>query len=85
MFEDEIKEIDKWFQEKEKEQGYYQRTYHHTIEDDGEDLYKVDSRDVQEFTDYLNELDSDLIGFSCMVGNDGIWFTSEELFDARYV
>ncbi len=81
MYNDQIKELNKWFRKMEKE-SY--GTYHHTLKKDGEDIYAVESSDIEQFTDYLRENVPDLIGIPCRVGNDGIWFSSEDLEKASF-
>lgn len=81
MYEDDIKKLNKWFRKKEKDSL---GTYHHTKRKDGEDVYAVDTSDVEEFCDFLRENILDMIGFNCMVGNDGIWFSSDDLKRARF-
>ena len=49
------------------------------------DEYVIGKSDVEDFCDFLRELDSDLIGFPVMVGTDGIWFKQEDLEKARYI
>ena len=79
MYEDDVKALGEWFRCHE-DYG----TYHHTKEKDGEDIYGVNISDMELFCDYLRENVTDLIGIPCMVGNDGIWFTSEDLEKARF-
>lgn len=79
MYKDQIKELNKWFR---KHNNY--GTYHHTKQVHGEDVYCVSQYDIDEFNDYLRENEPDLIGIPCMVGGGGIWFTSEDLENARY-
>ena len=81
MYSEDIKALNKWFKKKEKD-SY--GTYHHTERKDGEDIYVVNSLDFEDFTDYLRENVVDLIGIPCMVGNDGIWFTSKDLDKSRF-
>ena len=47
--------------------------------------YVVGELDVEDFCDFLREQDPDLIGFPCMVGTNGIWFTKDDLDKARYL
>lgn len=75
MYEDEIKELNKWFAGKERAYG---------TEFKGE-VYIVSEMDVEDFCDFLRELNPDLIGIPCMVGTSGIWFTNDELQKARYL
>ena len=75
MFEDDIEKLNKWFEDEERafETGF-----------NGEE-YTVSEMDVEDFCDFLRELSPDLIGISCMVGTGGIWFTKDELQEARYL
>lgn len=75
MYEDDVKELNKWFADKERayETGF-----------NGQE-YVVSEVDVEDFCDFLRELNPDLIGISCMVGTSGIWFTNDELQKARYL
>lgn len=75
MYEEEIKELDKWFNDKE-------RSYDTGF--DGE-YYVVGERDVEDFCDFLRDLNPDLIGFPCTVGTSGIWFERADLDKARYL
>lgn len=79
MYSEDIKELNKWFR-KNKSYG----TYHHTKQAHGEDLYSVSLYDVDEFCDFLRENITDLIGIPCMVGNDGIWFTKDDVEKASF-
>ena len=75
MYDDEIKEMDKWFEDEERryETGF-----------DGE-YYVVSESDVEDFCDFLREQNPDLIGIPCMVGTSGIWFSKDDLEKARYL
>ena len=79
MYEDDVKALDEWFMCHEN-----YGTYHHTKQEDGEDIYVVHVSDMELFCHYLKENGADLIGIPCMVGNDGIWFTSEDLEKAKF-
>ena len=74
MYEDDIKELDKWFDDEER--GF--ETSH------VDDEYNVDQTDVDDFCDYLRENHPDLIGIPCMVGTGGIWFKKSDLENASY-
>lgn len=75
MYEDEIEELNKWFADEERA---YKTGFN------GEE-YNVSEADVEDFCDFLRELDPDLIGIPCRVGTSGIWFTNDELQKARYL
>lgn len=81
MYKDDVQKLNRWFRKKEKDSI---GTYHHSMRKDGEDVYAVGASDVDEFCDFLRENILDLIGFHCMVGNDGIWFSSDDLEKARF-
>ena len=82
MYEDDIAVVNEWFEKRDKD-SY--ETYHHTKEEDGEDVYAVAIYDMESFTDMLNENFPDMIGFRCFVGNNGIWFSSEDLKNTEYL
>ena len=75
MYEDDIKELNKWFADKERayDTGF-----------NGQE-YGVSEVDVEDLCDFLRELNPDLIGIPCKVGTSGIWFTKEELKKASYL
>jgi len=81
MYDDDIEKLNEWFRKIEPD-SY--GTYHHTPEDDGEDVYAVQMNDMEAFCDYLRENTIDLIGIPCMVGTDGIWFRTDDLERAKY-
>ena len=45
MTEEMIQSIDEWFEARKKDE-YYDMTYHHTEEKDGEDVYCVSCSDL---------------------------------------
>ena len=75
MYEDDIKELNKWFEDKERayETGF-----------NGQE-YAVSEVDVEDLCDFLRKLNPDLIGIPCRVGTSGIWFTKDELQKASYL
>ncbi len=75
MYDDEIKELNKWFADEERcyDTGF-----------NGEE-YTVSESEVEDFCDFLRDQNPDLIGIQCMVGTSGIWFTSDDLKNARYL
>lgn len=79
MYEDDIEALDDWFRCHE-----HHGTYHHTKEQDGEDIYAVSASDMELFCYYLRENVADLIGIPCMVGDFGIWFSSADLVKAQF-
>ena len=79
MYEDDIKAIREWCNSEERS-----FSYSHTEEEDGEDVIFVSVDDFEDFTDYLRENVLDLICIPGKIGNDGVWFSSEELEKARF-
>ena len=75
MWRDDIEELNKWFADKER--AYLTKF-------NGQE-YDVSEVDVEDFCDFLRELNPDLIGIPCMVGTSGIWFTKDELQKASYL
>lgn len=75
MWRDDIEELNKWFADKERA---YSTGFN------GQE-YGVSEVDVEDFCDFLRELNPDLIGIPCMVGTSGIWFTKDELQKASYL
>ena len=75
MYAEEIEDLNKWFNDEERR---YETSFN------GEE-YVVSEADVEEFCDFLRELNPDLIGIPCMVGTSGIWFTANDLNKARYL
>ena len=74
MYEDAIEELNKWFADEERS---YDTGFN------GEE-YFVSQYDVEDLCNFLTEQNPDLIGIPCMVGINGIWFTKDELKEARY-
>lgn len=68
MYEEDIKAINKWFEE---------HTDYGTYHADGE--YSIRSSDIGEFTDFFKENITDCVGIECMVGSNGIWFWESSL------
>jgi len=75
MYEDEIKKLNKWFENEER---------HFDTSFNGEE-YSIDELDVDDFCKFLREQNPDLIGIPCMVGTSGIWFTKDDLENVRYI
>lgn len=82
MSDEDIVVINDWF--KKHDERVYE-TYHHTKEEDGEDVYVVAYYDMESFTDMLRDNFPDLIGFPCIVGTYGIWFSSDDLAKAGWL
>lgn len=82
MSEDKIKLVDQWFKDNAEE---YYDLYHHTEEEDGEDVYFVPSGAMEAFCDFLAENMTDLICIRGKIGNDGVWFSSADLEKAKYL
>lgn len=72
--EETIKEMNKWFDDEE-------RSYD-TNHIDGQ--YSICSYDIDDFCDFLTEHEPDLIGIPCQLCAEGIWFTDEDLENARH-
>ena len=77
----EVEGLNLWFKKKEKESF---GTYRHTLKKDGEDMYVVAASDVEEFSNWMRDNATDLIGIKCMVRPNGIWFTSEAEEEAKF-
>ena len=75
MYEEELKELQEWFNDDERcyDTGF-----------NGEE-YTISPLDVDDFCDFLAKQEPDLIGFPCMIGTNGIWFKQEDLDKARYL
>ena len=76
MFEDDIKKIDEWFKKHEEGGSYH-----------SEDVYSIDSRDLEKFTDFLREEWPDCNGIPSYIGTGGsaIWFYTRDLEDASFL
>lgn len=79
MYDDDIKAIRDWLNDEERPYCYC-----HTEEDDGEDVMFVSMYDYQEFADFLRENVVDLIYIRGNIGNDGVWFSTDDLEKARF-
>ena len=75
MYTDEIEEVNKWFEDEER---MYDTGFN------GEEYY-VNEAEVEDFCDFLRELNPDIIGIPCMVGKGGIWFTRYDLNKANHL
>lgn len=76
MFEDDIRKVDKWFDEHTENYGTYRS--------DGE--YSVCENDLEAFADFLRDEFPDLIGISCFFGkgDSAIWFFRDDLEKAGF-
>jgi len=74
MYDDEIKALNKWFDDEERD---YFTSFN------GEE-YIVDESEIDDFCNLLRELDQDLIGIPCMVDKSGIWFSKNDLRNASH-
>lgn len=72
--EDNLKKLNEWFDDKER----CIDTYH------ANGQYSVSSIELDDFCEYLNENEVDLIGIPCMVCPEGIWFTEDDLKNVCY-
>lgn len=79
MDDDNIKAVKDWCN---SEDHYF--SYCHTEEDDGEDVLFVDSGDFEDFADFLRENVLDLIYIPGKIDNDGVWFSTTDLKNAKY-
>ncbi len=84
MTEEMIQGIDEWFRSRMRDE-YYDMTYHHTQEHDGEDVYQISCTDLRDFTDFLSDEYADMVSFPCHIGHYGVWFTSEDLQKATWL
>ena len=84
MTEEMIQSIDEWFDSREHD-DYLDRTYHHTEEKDGEDVYSISCFDLQDFTDFLANEFPDMIGLTCRMSHYGVWFTLKDLEEANWL
>lgn len=75
MIEEEIKKMNEWFEDDD-------RAYSTERIDD---IYNVSELDMDDFFDFIKDNYPDLVGFSCMVCSDGIWFKKENLEKAEYI
>lgn len=76
MCEDEIKEVDAWFDSHTENYG----TYHSGVD------YSICPEDLETFADFLSEKFPDLVGISCYFGkgDSGIWFFENNLRNAQF-
>lgn len=72
MYDEHIQMINDWF-EKHEDYG----TYHVDNE------YAVRIGDMREFRDLISEI-TDLVFIPCVFGTEGIFFTTEDLENAKY-
>lgn len=72
--EDGIKKLNEWIEDKE-------RSYDTSLTDG---QYSIGQLDLYDFCEYLTENEYDLIGIPCMVCAEGIYFTEEDLREARH-
>ena len=79
MGDDEIKALREWCND-----DYHTYSYSHTEEDDGEDVIYVSNYDFEDFCDWLRNNVTDLICIYGKIGNDGVWFSTEELKQAKF-
>lgn len=79
MYEDDIKAVMEWCNAEE-----HTFSYAHTDEDDGEDVIFVATNDYVEFADWLRENILDLICIRGKIGNDGVWFSKDDLEKAKF-
>lgn len=79
MDRDEIKKIDRWF-DKHK----YGSTYR-VNEKRGQWLYSVEADDVEEFCSFIEQEFTDIVGIPCLLGQDSLWFRTEDLKQVDFI
>lgn len=79
MYDDDIKAVREWFDSEDRVFSYC-----HTEAEDGEDVMFVAASDFEDFADFLRENILDLICIPGKIGNDGVWFSSEDLEKAKF-
>lgn len=72
--EETIKKLNEWI---ENEERCFETS--HTNEQ-----YSISQLDVDDFCDFLTENEPDLIGIPCNVCGEGIWFSKNDLINARH-
>jgi len=70
--EDTIKKLNEWIDDADRSPD--------TMCIDGQ--YSISSTDIDDFCDFLTENEPDLIGISCNVCGEGIYFIREDLNNA---
>lgn len=74
MSEEEINEINDWFEEYKDFETYHQ-----------DEEYVISSRHLDEFKEFLNEHFTDLVYIQCYFNGTGIWFYKEDLYKAKFL
>lgn len=72
--EDTIKKLNEWIENEDRSSD--------TMCIDGQ--YSISSTDIDDFCWFLTENEPDLIGISCNVCGVGIWFSKNDLINARH-
>ena len=77
MYEEQIEQIDAWFDSHTENYG----TYH------SDNCYSVSEFDLESFKDLLREEFPDLIGIRCFIGtgDSAIWFFEDDLRNAQFL
>lgn len=69
-----IKKLNEWIEDKER--------FIDTSYTNGQ--YSISNYDVDDFFNFLIENEPDLIGIPCNVCGEGIWFSKDDLINARH-
>ena len=72
--EDSIKKLDEWLEDE------YRNPDTRRIDVQ----YNISSTDIDDFCDFLTENEPDLIGIPCNVCGEGIWFSKNDLTNAKH-
>lgn len=70
----EIEKLKEWFADEERSSDTYYSN----------GQYSVSSYEIDDLCDFLCENEPDLIGIPCQLCAEGIWFTDEDLENARH-
>ena len=73
--EDTIKKLDEWIKDEER----FSDTSHTN------EQYSISQLDIDDFCDFLTENEPDLIGIPCNICGEGIWFSKNDLINARHL
>lgn len=76
MYEDSIKKLNEWFDDKEN------RSFDTGYNEFGE--YSISQYDIDDFCNYLRENEPDLCYINIKISGGGIWFFRTDLESAYY-
>jgi hypothetical protein len=79
MCDEDIKAIREWLDSED-----HVFSYVHTMEEDGEDVWFVDSGDLEDFLGFLRVSAIDLICIPGKIGTDGVWFSLDDLRNTKF-